>query len=82
MIKVFFQNLSKFFYLLMLRILPNMYKYKNFKDLNFKQNDFTNYRVVKHYILKENFIHNISILNIHSFDFLSFYQKLGGKKGI
>ncbi len=82
MIKVFFQNLSKFFYLLMLRVLPNMHKYKNFKDLNFKQNDFTNYRVVKHYILKENFIHNISILNIHSFDFLLFYQKLGGKKGI
>ena len=56
--------------------------YKNFKDLNFKQNDFINYKIVKYYILKENFIINQNTEDIHTFNFLSFFQKLGGKKGI
>ena len=43
---------------------------------------FLNYKVVKHYVLKENFINSSAILDIHTFDFLSFYQKLGGKRGI
>ena len=82
MINFFYQSLSKFFYLQLLRLSPKIYKYSSFKDLSFKQNDFVNYKAVKHYVLKENFINSSAISDIHTFDFLSFYQKLGGKRGI
>ena len=74
MINFFYQNLSKFFYLQLLRLSPKIYKYSNFKDLNFKQNDFVNYKVVKHYVLKENFINSSAVLDIHTFDFLLRFQ--------
>ena len=82
MIDYYTKSLVKFFFLLILRLRFKKTNYKNFKDLNFKQNDFTNYKIIKHYILKDNFIDNIFHLEIHSFDFLLFYKKLGGKKGI
>ena len=58
------------------------YHFNNFKDLNFKQNDFINYKIIKNNILKENFINNTSVVDIHTFNFLFFFQKVGGKKGI
>ncbi len=82
MIKYFLLSITKNFHLLFLRLGLNIKKYKNFKDLNFKQSDFINYKNVKHYVLKENFVKSISVLDIHTFNFLSFYQKLGGKRGI
>lgn len=82
MIKIFIENLLEYLLLLVLRLDFRKNVYTNFKDLNFKQADFTNYKIIKHYILKENFINNISILDIHNFNFLLFYQKVGGKKGI
>ena len=82
MINNYFKNLTKYLFLLLLRLRFRKNTYENFKDLNFKQNDFTNYKIIKHYILKNNFINNITIQDIHSFNFLLFYQKLGGKKGI
>ena len=62
------------------------YKFKSkknlvFSDLNFRKNDFTNYFQVKSYIFKKNF-YNLNNKNIHSFDFLNFSNKLGGKIGI
>ena len=82
MINNYFKNLTEYLFLLLLRLRFRKNTYENFKDLNFKQNDFTNYKIIKHYILKNNFINNITIQDIHSFNFLLFYQKLGGKKGI
>ncbi len=82
MINFLHKNFIKNFQLFFLRLGLNKKNYKNFKDLNFKQNDFINYKIVRYYILKDNFIQNISIREVHSFNFLFYYQKLGGKKGI
>ena len=82
MIKYFSLYLTRSLYLLVLRLSFSRNKYENFKDLNFKQSDFTNYKNIKHYVLKEGFVNNISLFDIHTFNFLFFYQKLGGKKGI
>jgi len=81
MINFLYQNLLRNFLLLYLRLGLGK-NYKNFKDLNFKQNDFINYKIIKYYVLKENFINNLSSQDIHTFNFLSFYEKLGGKRGI
>ena len=61
-------------------------KFKSFKNLSFsgldfRKNDFTNYKLIKSYIFKENF-YALENRNIHSFDFLNFSNKLGGKIGI
>ena len=63
-----------------------IYKFKSFKNLSFsgldfRKNDFTNYKLIKSYIFKENF-YTLENRNIHSFDFLNFSNKLGGKIGI
>ena len=82
MINFFYKDFLKSFQLLFLRIGLGKKNYKNFHDLNFKQNDFINYKIIKYYVLKNNFISNLKIQDIHTFNFLFFYQKLGGKKGI
>ena len=76
--QIFSRNLQLFF----LRLGLSKQNYKNFKDLNFKQNDFINYKMVKYYVLKNNFVNNVNTHDIHTFNFLWFYQKIGGKKGI
>ena len=82
MIDLFYQNFSRNIQLFFLQLGLGKKKYKNFKDLNFKKNDFINYKIIKYYVLKENFINNLNIQDIHTFNFLFFYQKIGGKKGI
>jgi len=82
MIKFFLLSASRQLHLLLLRFGLGKHQYKNFKDLNFKQNDFINYKIIKYYVLKDNFVNSMSILDIHTFNFLFFYQKLGGKNGI
>ena len=82
MINFLYKNFSRNFQLFFLRIGFNKKNYKNFKDLNFKENDFINYKIVKYYILKDDFIKNLDIQDVHTFNFLFFFQKLGGKKGI
>ena len=82
MINFFYKNFSKNFLIFFLRLDFGIKDNKNFKDLNFKQNDFINYKIVKYYVLKNNFVMNINIQDVHTFNFLFFYQKLGGKKGI
>ena len=57
------------------------YKHLSFLDLNFRKIDFTNYKQVKAFIFKKNF-YKLNNKNIHSFDFLNFSNKLGGKIGI
>ncbi len=52
-----------------------------YSDLNFRKIDFTNYKNVKSYIFKKNF-YKIKNRNIHTFDFLNFSNRLGGKIGI
>ena len=52
-----------------------------FTDLNFKKIDFTNYHQIKSFIFKKDF-YKTNNKNIHSFDFLNFSKKLGGKIGI
>ncbi len=82
MVKTIIKSIPNYLFIFFLRFKFNKYYYTKFKDLNFKQNDFTNYKIIKHYVLKENYIYNLAIPNIHSFDFLFYYQKIGGKKGI
>ncbi len=82
MIDLLFQNFSRSTHLFFLKISLSKKSYHNFKDLNFKQNDFINYKVIKYYVLKDSFIENIGVQDVHTFNFLFFYQKLGGKKGI
>ncbi len=82
MIRYLIQSIFKNFFLLFLRINFVNTNKENFKDMNFKQNDFINYKIVKNYSLRENFINNKSIHDIHTFNFLLLYQKMGGKKGI
>ena len=50
-------------------------------DLNFRKIDFTNYSLIKLFIFKNNFYKTKNKI-IHSFDFLNFSNKLGGKVGI
>ena len=82
MIEFLYKKFSRSFQLFFLRLDLSKNNFQNFKDLNFKQNDFINYKIVKHYVLKNNFITNINVRDVHTFNFLFFYQKLGGKKGI
>ena len=63
-----------------------IYKIKSFKnfsflDLNFRKNDFTNYKHIKTFIFKETF-YTLKNKYVHNFDFLNFSKKLGGKIGI
>jgi hypothetical protein len=82
MFNFLYQNISRSFQLFFLRLGLNKRNYENFKDMNFKQNDFINYKIVKSYVVKNNFVKNLKIQDAHTFNFLFFYQKLGGKKGI
>jgi uncharacterized heparinase superfamily protein len=82
MIEFFYQNFSRSFQLFFLRLGLSKRNYKSFNDLNFKQNDFINYKIIKYYVLKDNFVNNVNTQDIHTFNFLWFYQKLGGKKNI
>ncbi len=82
MVKKFFSYISKQFFLIFLRLNFKKNKFNNFKDLNFKQQEFINYKLIKHYIFKDDFIKNSTIRDVHTFNFLFYYQKLGGKKGI
>ena len=68
-----------FFVLFLLKIKTK--KNISYFDLNFRKIDFTNYTQIKSYIFKNNFHKKIN-KNIHSFDFLNFSNKLGGKIGI
>lgn len=74
--------LLKYFFIKLFIFKIGSNKHKNFNDLNFKQNDFVNYKIIKNYIVRENFIQNDLIFDVHTFNFLFFYQRLGGKKGI
>ncbi len=71
-------SLRKFFFIF---VILNFKSKKNisFNNLNFRKIDFTNNRQVKSIIFKKSFYKN---KNIHSFDFLNFSKKLGGKLGI
>ncbi|MDC0625105.1 heparinase II/III-family protein [Alphaproteobacteria bacterium] len=82
MINLFIKNFSRNLQLFFLRLDLGKKNYLNFKDMNFKQNDFINYKVIKYYVLKDNYINNLDIHDIHTFNFLFFYQKIGGKKRI
>ena len=50
--------------------------------MNFKQLDFINYKLIKYYIFKDNFIEKKSLNDLHAFNFLFFFKKVGGKKGV
>jgi len=82
MINFLYKNFSRNLQLFFLRVSFSKNNYKSFNDLNFKQNDFVNYKIIKYYIIKNNFVYNLNIQDIHTFNFLFYYQKLGGKKGI
>ena len=66
-----------------IHIFFRLKSFKNFSflNLNFRRIDFTNYKQIKSFIFKENFYKSKN-KNIHTFDFLNFSNKLGGKIGI
>ena len=73
-------SIKKFFFIFII------YKFKSnrslfFSELNFRKIDFSNYHLIKLFIFKDNF-YSLKNKNIHSFDFLNFSNKLGGKIGI
>ncbi len=82
MFDVLYKNFSQTLQLFFLKLGLVGKNYQNFNDLNFKENDFINYKIVKYYVVKDNFINSLNIQDAHTFNFLFFYQKLGGKKGI
>jgi len=82
MIKFIFKLISSFLFIILLRLNPRKNQSGNFNDLNFKQSDFINYKIIKHYVLKSKFIYNLSIIDIHTFNFLIYFQTIGGKQGI
>ncbi len=67
----------------LIHIISRFKSFKNlsFLNLNFRRIDFTNYKQIKSFIFKENFYKSKN-KNIHTFDFLNFSKKLGGKIGI
>ena len=70
--------------LIFVNIYLNLINYKrdlSFVDLNFRKIDFTNYKQVKTFIFKENFIKK-NYKYVQNFDFLNFSNNLGGKIGI
>ncbi len=76
MISIFKKVLLIFIFL---RLKPK--RNLSFLELNFRKIDFTNYKQVKLFIFKKNFYIKKD-KNIHTFDFLNFSKKLGGKIGI
>ena len=74
---IVFRKIILIFIVLKFRSIKNL----SYLDLNFRKIDFTNYKLIKSFIFKKNFYLNKN-KNIHSFDFLNFSNKLGGKIGI
>ncbi len=74
---IVFRKIILIFIVLKFRSIKNL----SYLDLNFRKIDFTNYKLIKSFIFKNNFYLNKN-KNIHSFDFLNFSNKLGGKIGI
>ena len=52
------------------------------KNINFKQIDFTNYKKIKQYVFNENFFYYKEFRDSHTFEFLFYLKKIGGKSGI
>ncbi len=73
-------TLKKILYVLVLFKIKSR-KDASYLDLNFRKIDYTNYKQIRTFIFKDNFYWNKN-KNIHSFDFLNFSKKLGGKIGI
>ena len=70
-------KIRKFFFIfIILKLRPK--KNLSYLDLNFRKIDFTNHSKIKSFIFKKNFYKSRNNI-IHSFDFLNFSNKLGGK---
>ena len=82
MIKVLFNKIQKIIFCYYWLFFPKKIDKLNLNDLNFKKIDFVNYQKIRSYFFKENFFLKYSSLETHSFDFLYFAKKLGGKTGI
>ena len=63
-----YKNFLRTFQLFFLRLGLDGKNYQNFKDLNFKQNDFINYKMVKYYVLKNNFLNKNKNFSQHKFN--------------
>jgi len=82
MIKLLFNKIQKFIFCYYWLFFYKKIDRLNLNDLNFKKIDFVNYHKIRTYFFKENFFNKYSGLETHSFDFLYFAKKLGGKTGI
>ena len=82
MIKVLFNKIQKFIFYYYWLFFPKKINKLNLNDLNFRKIDFVNYQKIRSYFFKDSFFKKYSSLESHSFDFLNFAKKLGGKTGI
>ena len=82
MIKVLFNKIQKFIFYYYWLFFPKKINKLNLNDLNFRKIDFVNYQKIRSYFFKDSFFKKYSSLESHSFDFLYFAKKLGGKTGI
>ncbi len=73
--------IKKILYFFLFFRFYNNYKDLALKDLNFKKLDFTNYKQIKSFIFKKNFV-QLNNKYVQNFDFLNFSKILGGKIGI
>ena len=82
MINILFNKIQKLIFCYYWLIFPKKIDKLNQNDLNFGRIDFVNYQKIRSYFFKSNFVKKYSSIETHSFDFLYFAKKLGGKSGI
>ena len=75
-------KLIKYFYFYNFFISSKKIKKLNFNNLNFKNVDFINYKKIKTFYYKDNFILIKNNKETHYFDFINYSTKIGGKSSI
>ncbi len=73
--------MKKFFFVFFVLNFLRSKKRQTFKNLNFRDIDFTNHQQIKSFIFKDSF-HTLKNKHVQNFDFLNFSKRLGGKIGI
>ncbi len=63
-------------------LFPKKINNNNLQDINFINIDFTNYKRVRSYVFKDNFVYQKKNISIGTFEFLNYLKKTGGGNGI
>ncbi len=73
--------IKKIFYIFFILYFKRIKKNISFLDLNFRRLDFTNYKQIRSFVFKDNFIY-FKNKYVQGFEFLNYSRNLGGKIGI